>query len=163
MAAEGRDRVHVADEGRRVTIRRVSQEPLVVNGQDILAIAPPVEWEIVSLENPSAFLAGGLFFDRLAGPGQIALTSHREPLSLEVGGDVPLRTDPDATLGWTTGLAPQLHTDVDVKTFIGRGSHEAVQLEFRGEGTVLVNAPDPVRSGAGGGGGWVRILDWLAF
>src|SRR5699024_6558624 len=43
-----------------------------------------------------------------------------------------------AAVCWSSALAPQIKTDVNVGTFFGRGSGESVQLAFHGPGFVVV-------------------------
>ena len=35
-------------------------------------------------------------------------------------------------------LSPELKTDIQLKTFVGRGSGESVQMKFEGDGFVVV-------------------------
>ena len=83
-------------------------------------------------------LAGGLFNVRLQGHGLIAITSHYDPLTLRVTPETPVITDPNATIAWSGNLTPQFRTDVTLKSFFGRGSGESIQMEFNGEGFVVV-------------------------
>ena len=83
-------------------------------------------------------LAGGLFNVKVEGTGMIAFTTHYEPLTLLVEpGDV-VYTDPNATVAWSGHLTPDFVTDVSLKTFLGRGSGESVQMKFEGSGFVVV-------------------------
>jgi uncharacterized protein (AIM24 family) len=47
-------------------------------------------------------------------------------------------TDPQATVAWSGELKPELKTNVDFKTLIGKDSGETFQMKFRGEGFVIV-------------------------
>ena len=90
------------------------------------------------MKRVSAMLAGGLFNMHLSGSGLIAITTHYDPLTLEVTPDRPVFTDPNATVAWSASLDPTFRTDVSFKTFLGRGSGESLQMQFEGHGFVVV-------------------------
>ena len=52
--------------------------------------------------------------------------------------DKPIATDPNATVAWSSNLTPELKTDISLRTFLGRGSGESLQMLFRGQGFVVV-------------------------
>jgi len=135
---DGQGRLYLADSGKKVQILSLQGETIVVNGNDLLAFEPTVEWDITLMKKLSAIVAGGLFNVRLSGSGMIAITTHYEPLTLMVTPDNPIRTDPNATVAWSGSLTPEFKTDVSLKTFFGRGSGESFQMEFRGEGFVVI-------------------------
>ena len=136
--AEGRGQVYLADHGKKVTILNLQNEVIYVNGNDILAFESSIGYEIKMMRKVSAMLAGGLFNVRLKGTGIVAFTTHYDPMTLMVTPDHPITTDPNATVAWSGTLEPQFKTDVSFKTFLGRGSGESIQSEFRGEGFVVV-------------------------
>ena len=41
-------------------------------------------------------------------------------------------------IAWSGGLTPEIVTDISVKTFFGRGSGESIQLQFEGDGWVVL-------------------------
>jgi uncharacterized protein (AIM24 family) len=47
-------------------------------------------------------------------------------------------------VAWAGTLNPDIHTDLSLKTFLGRGSGESFQLEFKGEGWVLLQPYEEV-------------------
>lgn len=83
-------------------------------------------------------MAGGLFNVTLKGKGRVAITSHYEPLTLLVRPGESVLTDPNATVAWSGNLKPEFRTDISLRTFLGRGSGESIQMEFTGEGFVIV-------------------------
>jgi uncharacterized protein (AIM24 family) len=138
IKAEGTGRVYLADEGKKVIILDLQGQSIVVNGNDLLAFEPTVQWDIKMMRSGSAMLAGGLFNVRLEGEGMVAITSHYDPMTLAVSPGQPVITDPNATIAWSGNLQPQLKTDISLKTLIGRGSGESFQMRFDGEGFVVV-------------------------
>ena len=86
----------------------------------------------------AGILGGGLFNMRFEGRGMPAISTHFDPLALEVKPGQPVFTDPNATVAWSASLEPSLHTDLSLKTFLGRGSGESIQLKFEGTGFVVV-------------------------
>lgn len=135
---EGRGRLYLADSGKRISILNLQDESIFVNGNDLLAMEPDIEWDIRMMRKITGMLAGGLFNVRLEGTGMIAITSHFQPMTLRVRPGQPVVTDPNATIAWSGGLSPEFKTDVSLKTFFGRGSGESIQMLFQGDGFVVV-------------------------
>jgi uncharacterized protein (AIM24 family) len=138
MKAEGRGRVYLADRGKKVRILHLHAETICVNGNDLLAMQDGIEWDITMLRRVAGMLAGGLFNVRLSGTGLVAITTHFEPLTLRVRPGQPLFTDPNATVAWSGGLSPDVVSNLTLRTLMGRGSGEAIQLHFAGDGWVVL-------------------------
>lgn len=138
--AEGRGRLYLADAGKEVQILHLTTDSITVNGRDLLAFEPSIDWNIHLMRKIGGMLGGGLFNVALSGTGLLAITTHFEPLTLQVTPDRPVYTDPNATVAWSSSLQPDFHVDVSLKTFVGRGSGESLQMVFRGEGFVVVQS-----------------------
>lgn len=136
--AEGNGNLYLADSGKKVTIINLQNETIVVNGNDLLAFQDSVKWDIKMMRKITGMMAGGLFNIRLEGTGMIAITTHYDPLTLKVTSNEPVITDPNATVAWSGNLTPEFRTDMSLKTFFGRGSGESIQMEFKGDGFVVV-------------------------
>ena len=145
MKAEGRGRIYLADSGKRITLLRLENESIFVNGNDVLAIESGVESKITMMRKVAGMLSGGLFNVRLSGRGVVAVTSHSVPMTLAVSAQTgPVFTDPNATVAWSGDLTPEIVTDISLGTFFGRGSGESVQLRFAGQGWVVVQPYEEV-------------------
>ena len=142
--AEGVGRLYLADHGKKISILNLQEESVFVNGNDLLALQDGIEWDIKMLRKMSAMLAGGLFNVKLSGTGMVAITTHHDPLTLRVSASRPAITDPNATVAWSGNLTPKFRTDVSLKTFLGRGSGESIQMEFQGDGFVVVQPYEEV-------------------
>jgi uncharacterized protein (AIM24 family) len=102
-----------------------------------------------------------MFTVELNGTGYLALVSKGEPMSLAVTPDQPTYTDPNATIAWSAGLEPSVHSDVNLSSLKGifgsATSGETFQLAFQGTGYVIVQpsevAPTTSFAGQKGGGG----------
>ena len=136
--AEGRGPLYLADKGKKVSILNLQGESLFVNGNDLLAFEEQIQWDIKMMRKVTAMMAGGLFNVKLEGSGMVAITTHYDPLTLPVSADRPVTTDPNATVAWSGTLVPEFKSDVSLKTFVGRGSGESIQMSFRGDGFVVV-------------------------
>jgi uncharacterized protein (AIM24 family) len=136
--AEGRGALYLADSGKKISIIKLQGDSLFVNGNDLLAFEEAIQWDIKMMRKMSAMLAGGLFNVKLEGNGMIAITTHYAPLTLKVTPGNPVVTDPNATVAWSGSLSPDFKTDVSLKTFLGRGSGESIQMLFQGEGFVVI-------------------------
>ena len=104
----------------------------------LLAFEPTIEWDIKLMRKMAGVMSGGLFNVNLRGRGKVAITSHYEPLTLLVKPGEPVITDPNATVAWSGNLVPEFRTDISFRTLLGRGSGESFQMEFSGEGFVIV-------------------------
>ncbi|MBN2110400.1 MAG: AIM24 family protein [Methanosarcinaceae archaeon] len=136
--AEGRGKVYLADGGKKISILNLDNESIYVNGNDLLAFEESINWDIRIMKKVAGMIAGGLFNVKLEGTGMVAITTHYDPLTLKVSHDMPVYTDPNATVAWSGKLKPDIRTDVSLKTFVGRSSGESIQMAFRGEGFVVV-------------------------
>ncbi len=136
--AEGNGQVYLADSGKKITILELNGESIFINGNDLLAFEPSIQFNIRMMKKMSAMLAGGLFNIRLEGTGMVAFTTHYDPVTLMVTPHAPVITDPNATVAWSGTLEPKIRTDVSLKTFVGRGSGESIQTEFQGDGFVVI-------------------------
>jgi len=138
MKMDGRGRIYLADQGKRITILDLAGETIFVNGNDLLALEHTVTWDIKMMRRVAGMLAGGLFNVKLSGKGLVAITSHHRPLTIRVSKGNAICTDPNATVAWSGSLSPEIKTDVTFKTFLGRGSGESIQMKFVGEGWVVL-------------------------
>jgi len=136
--AEGTGRLYLADSAKKVTILNLADQAIFLNGNDVLAFEPTLQWDVRMLRSAAGIFSGGLFNMRFEGTGMLALTTHFDPLTLEVRPGQPVFTDPNATVAWSASLEPQLHTDMSLKTFLGRGSGESIQMRFEGSGFVVI-------------------------
>lgn len=137
--AEGKGKLYLADAGKKISILNLESSSICVNGNDVLAFDPTLEWDIKMMRRITGILAGGLFNVKLSGSGMVAITTHHDPLVLMVNGTV--FTDPNATVAWSGNLEPEFRTDISFKTFLGRGSGESIQMQFSGEGGFVVIQP----------------------
>lgn len=138
MKATGKGKLYLADAGKKITILHLQNDVIFVNGNDLLAFEPSINWDIKLMRRVAGMMAGGLFNVRCEGTGMIAITTHYEPLTLKVTPENPVITDPNATVAWSGSLQPEFQTDITLKTFFGRGSGESIQMRFEGEGFVVV-------------------------
>jgi uncharacterized protein (AIM24 family) len=148
MHATGTGKLYLADEGKKVKIIKLQNEAVFVNGNDVLALEENIKNEIKMLKSIAGMMSGGLFQVKLSGSGYIAITTHGEPILLRVTGNQAVYTDPNATVAWSENLTPNIKTNLTFGSFIGRGSGESFQLEFFGEGWVLVQPYEEVKYAA---------------
>ncbi|MEX2195498.1 MAG: AIM24 family protein [Thermoleophilaceae bacterium] len=138
MQATGTGELFLAHQAMLVHVLRLADEAITVNGRNILAFDAGIDWDVSRVKGGAAgMLAGGLFNIHLRGTGLVALLSDGEPVRLDVA-SAPTFGDPQAAIAWSGGVQTNLKTDVQVKSLIGLGSGESVQIGFTGEGWVLV-------------------------
>ncbi|WP_053948301.1 AIM24 family protein [Halolamina sediminis] len=134
MEAEGSGTLYVADQGKKVQILSLdADESISVNGTDVLAFEEGIDYEIGTVGGLSQAAAGGLTNVFLTGPGDVAITTHGDPVVMRP----PVTTDPDSTVAWSANLSPSIGTNKAIE--IGQQSGERVQMEFGdSEGFVIV-------------------------
>lgn len=147
MKANGNGKLYLADAGKKISILNLENESLFVNGNNLLAFEPALSWDIKLMRRIAGMMAGGLFNIKIEGTGMTAITTHYEPLTLAVARGNPVFTDPNATVAWSGNLTPEFVTDVQFKTFFGRGSGESIQMKFEGEGFVVVQPYEEIYFG----------------
>lgn len=144
MKANGQGKLYLADSGKKVIILNLQNEAIFVNGNDLLAFEPSIKHDVKMMRKIAGMMSGGLFNVRCEGTGMVAITTHYEPLTLRVTPGNPIITDPNATVAWSGNLQPEFQTDISLKTFIGRGSGESIQMRFEGNGFVIVQPYEEV-------------------
>jgi uncharacterized protein (AIM24 family) len=144
MKTTGTGRVYAADFEKRVRILHLENETINVNGNDILAHEQSIQSDVKMMKSIAGIMGGGLFQVQLTGTGLIAVTTHGNPMTLVVKPGQPVFTDPNATVAWSGNLTPTIKTDISLKTFIGRGSGESFQMQFEGDGWVIIQPCEEV-------------------
>ena len=145
MIADGTGKLYLADEGKKVKVIKLNNEAIFVNGNDVLAFEQSIKNDIKILKSVAGMMSGGLFQVKLSGTGYIAITTHGDPLLLKVSAGQNVYTDPNATVAWSENLSPNIKTNLSLGNLFGRGSGESFQLEFKGEGWVLVQPYEEIK------------------
>lgn len=135
MSVSGSGDVFLAQDARKVMILDLNDDHMTVNGDNILAFEPGIEWDIKKVQG-AGMVAGGLFNVVLRGTGKVAVTAHGEPVLLDTS--TPTAADPESAIAWSGGVQTSIKSDVSLKTMTGRGSGETFQIAFSGQGWVLV-------------------------
>ena len=162
MKMEGSGEVFLANHAQDVHLLKLENDQITCNGRNVLAFDAGIDWDIVRFKGASGALAGGLFNMSLAGSGWVAITSDGPPVLLQAG-DAPTFCDPQAAITWASSLETHVKTDVNLKTLIGRGSGESIQVGFAGQGWILVQPSEGhVESDTQGGGGAGGLLGQLS-
>ncbi len=156
MTATGTGDLFLAHNKRKIMILDLDNERMTVNGDNILAFEPGIDWDIRRVEGAGT-LASGLFNVVLEGTGKVAVTSDGDPVLLDTSR--PTFADPDSAVAWSGGVRTSIRSDVSFKTFMGRGSGETYQIGFEGPGWVLIQpsegptVPPHTHAQQGGSGG----------
>ncbi len=162
MKCTGSGELFLAEQAQEIHILRLDDDQITCNGANLLAFDAGIDWDITRVEGAGGLLTGGLFNVSLKGTGFVALLSDGPPVLLDVG-DAPTFADPQAAITWSSGVRTSMKTDINVKTLIGRGSGESIQVAFEGTGWVLVQPSEGRVSvspmgGGGGAGGLLKSL-----
>lgn len=147
MKVTGRGDVFIARDAWDVHVVDLEGDSVTVNGENVLAFESGLGWDIKRVEG-AGIASGGLFNTVFTGSGRLAIACHGTPVVLNV--DQPTYVDTDSAVAWSSSLHTSVRRTVKAGALIGRGSGEAVQLAFEGQGFVLVQAsegpPAPVQA-----------------
>jgi|GEM_PF-244139 len=136
MRVEGNGDVFLADTAKHVHVLQLTDSGISVNGANVLAFSSSLEWNVERVKGGS-IAAGGLFNTTLRGTGWVAVTTDGEPVVLNAG-EAPTFADTNAVVAWSADLQTSLKTSMSAGALIGRGSGEAIQVAFAGQGFVIV-------------------------
>lgn len=149
MRVRGTGEVFLASNGADVHILELEGESISINGQNILAYSDGLTSDIQMMRG-AGIASGGLFNTTLTGSGQVAIITDGAPVVLQT--DDSTFVDPDAAVCWSANLQVQMKAAFGMKSLIGRSSGEEFQLQFVGQGWVVVQPSENMRFGGGGGG-----------
>jgi uncharacterized protein (AIM24 family) len=136
MRVEGAGDVFLADQGHHVHVLHLRDSGISISGTSVLAFAAGLDWNIERVKGGS-MATGGLFNTTLRGTGWVAITTDGEPVVLNAG-EAPTFADTDAVVAWSAHLQTSLRSTMSAGALIGRGSGEALQVTFAGQGFVIV-------------------------
>jgi uncharacterized protein (AIM24 family) len=139
MLCRGDGLLYLADYGADVVCVNLNEESLSVNGTNLLAFDAHLQWGVERVKGMAKFAGQGLFNVGVRGTGWVALTSRGAPVVVDCGrGDDETYVDPDALVAWSSGLKMKSKRSMKASALIGRGSGEAYQIAFSGQGFVVV-------------------------
>ena len=136
MRCQGQGDVFLAERAYDVHMLNLNNTGLSISGKNVLAFSSSLDWNIERVKGGS-IATGGLFNTTLRGTGWVALTTDGPPVVLNAA-EAPTFADTNAVVAWSAGLQTQLKTSFKAGALIGRGSGEALQVAFHGQGFVIV-------------------------
>jgi uncharacterized protein (AIM24 family) len=144
MVCTGQGELYLADYGKDVIIVQLQGEALSVNGKNILAFDSTLQWNIERVQGVSMLSGMGMFNVVLRGQGWVALTSKGTPIVLDTR-EAETFVDTDALVAFTEGLRIKPKRTARLGGLLGRGTGEAFQLGFSGQGFVVVQPSEDAR------------------
>ena len=147
MQCTGQGELFVADTAADVQVIYLENDEISVNGGNILAFSSSVDWDIRRIQARGGVMTGGLFNVSLRGTGYVAVTTHGEPVALDVA-SAPTFADAQAVVLWTAGVKMDIRMDTGgLGSMIRGGSGEMFQMAFSGRGHVLVQPSEGTPGG----------------
>lgn len=143
MRCQGQGDVFLAERGFDVHLLHLNQSGLSISGKNVLAFSAGLDWNIERVRGGS-MATGGLFNTTLRGSGWVALTTDGPPVVLNAA-EAPTYADTNAVVAWSADLQTQLKASFKAGALIGRGSGEALQVAFHGQGFVIVQPSEGVQ------------------
>lgn len=142
MRCQGQGDVFLAEQAFDVHLLHLRDAGLSISGKNVLAFSSSLDWNIERVRGGS-IATGGLFNTTLRGSGWVALTTDGPPVVLNAA-EAPTFADTNAVVAWSANLQTQLKTSFNAGALIGRGSGEAIQVSFYGNGFVIVQPSEGV-------------------
>lgn len=136
MRVLGQGDVFLANLAYDVHILHLNQSGISISGNNVLAFSAGLEWNVERVKG-AGMAAGGLFNTTVRGTGWVAITTDGPPVVLNAA-EAPTFADTDAVVAWSADLQTSLQKSFSAGSLIGRGSGEAVQVTFQGQGFVIV-------------------------
>jgi uncharacterized protein (AIM24 family) len=143
MRCQGQGDVFLAERAHDVHLLNLNNAGLSISGKNVLAFSSSLDWNIERVKGGS-MVAGGLFNTTLRGSGWVALTTDGPPVVLNAA-EAPTFADTNAVVAWSANLQTQLKTSFKAGALIGRGSGEALQVSFHGQGFVIVQPSEGIQ------------------
>ncbi|WP_279580092.1 AIM24 family protein [Fodinicola feengrottensis] len=141
MKCHGSGTVYLANQAQDVHILNLTGDGFTVDGKNVLAFAPELDWDIVRIDTGGPQIAGaGGFNIEMTGTGQVAVTTTGAPLVMKVTSQNYYFADADAVIGWSSSLQVSMQAAVTTSSvWKPRGNTgESWQMQFAGEGYVVV-------------------------
>lgn len=142
MRCQGQGDVFLSERAFDVHLLHLNGAGLSISGKNVLAFSSSLEWNIERVRGGS-IATGGLFNTTLRGTGWVALTTDGPPVVLNAA-EAPTFADTNAVVAWSSNLQTQLKTSFTAGALIGRGSGEAIQVSFHGNGFVIVQPSEGI-------------------
>jgi uncharacterized protein (AIM24 family) len=143
MRCQGQGDVFLAEQANDVHLLNLNNSGLSISGKNVLAFSANLDWNIERVKGGS-IATGGLFNTTLRGTGWVALTTDGPPVVLNAA-EAPTFADTNAVVAWSANLQTQLKTSFKAGALIGRGSGEALQVSFYGQGFVIVQPSEGIQ------------------
>ncbi len=140
MRCRGKGDVFLAQDANELHILDLDGDSVTVNGANVLAFDAGLTWDIRRVEGASA-LSGGAFNMVFTGTGRLVVSAFGTPVVLNTG-EAPTYADLQAAIAWSSSLQTRLVRTAGAAALIGRGSGEAFQLAFQGQGFLVVQASE---------------------
>lgn len=135
MTVTGQADVFFADQSRDVHLIYLEGDAISINGRNVLAYDTSMDVDVHLIQG-AGMMSGGLFNTIIRGTGWVAITSHGTPVVLAT--DAPTFVDSNAVVCWSANLQTSVARSFKMAGLIGRGTGEAVQIGFAGQGWVIV-------------------------
>lgn len=140
MRASGSGDLFLAHNADEIHLIYLENDSLIVNGKNLLAFEPEIDWDIKMSADVTMFSRDGLFNMVLKGTGWVAVSSYGRPVVLNCA--EPTFVDFNSVVAWSGNLKTSLKKSFNFKSMIGFGSGEAFEIGFVGQGVVIVQASE---------------------
>jgi len=154
MRVAGQGLCYFARLAEDVFLIELEGDAISIGGSNLLAFDASLNWDIKRVQGIGAMASAGLFNTVLEGRGTVAITSDGPPMLMDCS-QQPVFVDPQAILGWSANLVPNVVNSMNLRSMLRGGTGESFQLSFHGPGFAVVQPSEgaPAPAGSSGGGG----------
>lgn len=149
MRVSGQGLCWFARNAATVFTLQLEGDAISIGGAHLLAFDAALRWDLKRVQGGVGALASqGLFNTVIEGAGTVAITSLGAPMVMD-DSQAPVFVDPNAAIGWSANLVPEMVSSMNLRSMVFGGTGEAFQLKFHGPGFVIVQPAETVGFGAG--------------
>ncbi|KUF16053.1 MULTISPECIES: AIM24 family protein [Streptomyces] len=150
MTVEGDGTVMFGHGGHHVHVISLTGDTMYVEADRLLAFDGTLQQGTMFLGSQGGVMGmvrgqvsgQGLFTTTLKGHGAVAVMAHGGVIELPITPQRPVHVDPQSYVAHHGDVRNKLSTALSWRDMVGRGSGEAFQLEFSGDGVVYVQASE---------------------
>ncbi len=156
MRCSGQGELFLADMARDIHILELEGDGIAVDGNNLLAMDSGLAWDVVRVQSAVGAPGVGKAQININGRGPVAILTSGHPLVLRVTPSSYTFCDADAVIAWSTALRVSSQAAVTTSSAMSlrADSGEGWQMQFQGDGWVVVQPAELAPPTQQVGGGW---------
>ena len=156
MRCSGQGELFLAERAQDIHVIELEGDGICVDGANLLAMDSGLHWDVVRVAGAVGIPGAGKAQINVNGRGPVAILTSGHPLVLKVTPGGYTFCDADAVIAWSTALRVSSQAAVTTSSAMSfrADSGEGWQMQFQGEGWVVVQPSELAPPTTLAGGGW---------